>query len=136
MKKEIKKKPKKKRITIASAKDKGRNLQKWVCKKISELLNIEYGYEDEKLIQPRLMGQSGTDVVLHQEALKRFPYSVECKSCEAWSLPSFIRQAKKNTKENTDWLLVLKRKEFKNPVVVIDANRFFQILEDNKNNIY
>jgi len=118
----------KKRITVASAKAKGRNLQKWACKKISELIGIDCGYEDDMLIQPRIMGQSGVDVVLRGEALKKFPFSVECKSCEAWSLPKYIKQAKKNNIKNTDWLLILKRKEFKDPVIVMDANRFFEIL--------
>jgi len=116
------------KIQVSSAKAKGRNLQKWTCEKISELLDIPWGYEDEKLIQPRLMGQSGTDVVLRGDAFLDFPFDVECKSCEAWSVPAFIRQAKKNTKKGRNWLLVLKRKDIQKPVVVVDADVFFEIL--------
>lgn len=121
--------PKKKRIKVASAKAKGRNLQKWVCEKIGKLLNLDWGYEDEKLIQPRIMGQAGVDIVLRGEALEKFPFSVECKSSEIWGVPGYIKQAKDNIKPNTTWLLILKRKEFKDPVVVLDANEFFKLLE-------
>jgi len=122
----------KRRITVASAKAKGRNLQKWVCERIGNLLKFPWGYEDDMLIQPRIMGQRGVDVVLRGEALKKFPFSVECKSCEAWSVPAFIKQAKNNKIKNTNWLLVLKRKDMQKPVVVLDAEAFFKILEKEK----
>jgi hypothetical protein len=123
------KEEKKKQIKISSAKAKGRNLQKWVCDKISKLIKLSYGYEDDKLISPRIMGQGGVDVVLRGEALKKFPYSVECKNQESWSIPAYIRQAKKNKLPNTDWLLILKKKEFQKPVVILEAEKFFEILE-------
>lgn len=120
------------RISVAAAKDKARNLQKWVCEKVSNLIHLPWGYEDDRLIQPRLMGQKGTDIVLRGEALKHFPFSVECKSGEHWSVPATVKQAKKNRLKNTDWLLVLKNKEMKKPIVVLDAELFFDILEGGK----
>jgi hypothetical protein len=116
----------KKRIKTSSAKAKGRNLQKWTCQKISELLGIPWGKDE--LIASREMGQSGTDVRLVEEAQERFPFSVECKYQETWSVPSWIKQAKKNQKEGTDWLLIM-RKNHKEPVVVMDGERFFEILK-------
>ena len=85
----IKRVKKKKRIKISSAKAKGRNLQKWVCGKISKLLNIPWGKDE--LIASREMGQSGTDVRLIGEALEKFPYSVECKWQETWSIPAWVK---------------------------------------------
>ncbi len=117
---------KKKRITVASAKAKGRKLQKLVCEKISNILGIDWGYEDDKLIQPRIMGQKGVDVVLRGEALEQFPFSVECKAQESWSIHSDIEQAKKNVIKNTDWLLIMKRSH-KDPVVIIDIDVFMKI---------
>jgi len=122
----IKRVKKKKRIKISSAKAKGRNLQKWVCEKISELLGIPWGKDE--LIASREMGQSGTDVRLIGEAQKRFPYSVECKSQETWSIPAWIKQAEANRVDGTDWLLVVKRNHIK-PVVVMDAEHFFDLLK-------
>ena len=121
---------KKKPITIASRKQKARWLQNWVCQWISTTLDIAWGYEDGKFIQPRIMGQSGTDVILRDEALNSFPFAIECKNSETWSIPDAIRQVKKNTKKPYQkWLLFMKRKEFKNPIVILDAVLFFEIYD-------
>jgi len=116
----------KKRITTASAKAKGRNLQQYICQKISDLLNIPWG--KDALIASREMGQSGVDVRLIGEALRRFPFSVECKAQETWSVPAWVEQAKGNQIAGTDWLLVMKKNHMK-PIVAMDADRFFELLE-------
>ena len=115
----------KKRISVQSAKAKGRRLQQWAMRKISELTGIPCGKDE--LIASREMGQSGTDVRLIGEAQKLFPWSVECKSQEKWSIPAWIKQAKENQKKETDWLLVVKRNQHE-PIVVIDAEVFFKLL--------
>lgn len=120
----------KRKIKPSSAKAKGRNLQNWVCQKVSDLLGIPWGKDE--LISSREMGQSGTDVRLIGEALRRFPYSVECKNQEAWSIHDWIKQAQANQKDGTDWLLVCKRNRAK-PVVVMDAERFFDLLRGFRN---
>lgn len=120
---------KKKRITVQSAKAKGRKAQQWVMRKISRLTGIPCGKDE--LIASREMGQSGTDIRLIGKAQKAFPWSVECKWQESWSVPAFIRQAKENQKEGTDWLLVMKRNQHEY-IVVLDAEVFFKILEDKK----
>lgn len=119
----------KRRITVRSAKNKGKSLQNKVCEKISELTGIPWGSEDEMLIQSRQMGQKGCDVILRGKALERFPYSIECKSAQKINLWAAIDQAKANQKKDTDWLVVLKRKEIKSPVVCLDINVFFNILK-------
>ena len=117
----------KKRIKISSAKAKGRGLQQWVCKKISELTGYEYGSSgDDKPIESRPMGQMGCDVRMESQVKKLFPYSVECKRCENWSIPAWIKQAKENQAQNTDWLLIIK-KSHEDPIAIIDANLFFEI---------
>lgn len=117
----------KRRIKTASAKAKGRALQQWTCQKISELLGLPWGKDE--LIASREASQAGTDIRLIGEAQKRFPYSVECKSQETWALPAWIKQAQNNQIEGTDWLLVCKRRREK-PVVVMDAERFFDLLKE------
>ncbi len=111
-------------ITISSRKAKSRRLQNWAAEKISKLLGIPWGRDE--LIAPREMGQSGTDVRLIGEALKGFPFSVECKAQETWAIPSWVIQTKSNQKKDTDWLLICKKNN-KKPVVVIDAEVFFKI---------
>jgi len=115
----------KKRITPSSAKAKGRFLQQWACRKISGLLDIPWGKDE--LIASREAAQSGTDVRLIGEAQERFPFSVECKWQETWNLPAWIRQAKDNQKEGTNWLIICKKSR-QDPVVVMDADLFFDIL--------
>ncbi|MCK9281527.1 MAG: hypothetical protein M0P71_12955 [Melioribacteraceae bacterium] len=116
-------------MKTSSAKAKGRNLQKWACEQISKLLFIPWGYEDEKLIQPRLMGQSGTDVVLRMEAKDQFLFDVECKATEKINLYKDIEQAKTNTSPTRNWLLIHKKNR-NVPIVILDANVFFNIMEE------
>lgn len=114
-------------ISIASRKAKGRNLQKYVTRRISEITGIPYG-KDER-IASREMGQSGTDVRLIGKAKKLFPFSIECKYQETWSVPAWIKQAKENWKRGTDWLLFM-RKNRHPEIVCMDAEAFFKIYEE------
>lgn len=114
-------------IKIASRKQKARKLQDWVCEKISKILGIPYGHEDDCLIEGRLMGQPGVDVILRGQAFINIPFSFESKSTEKWDVPGMIRQAKKNQKENTFWAVIMKRKREK-PVAIIDANLLFSMI--------
>ena len=106
---------------------KGQRLQKWMCEKISNLLGIPHGVDEQ--IASRESGQPGTDVRLVGTAKKLFPFSIECKNQETWSIPAWVRQAKTNQADGTDWLLVVK-KNHSNPIIVMDAEVFFNILKD------
>ena len=117
----------KRRITHGSAKARARWLQDWVAERIGNLTGHAWGHDDEHLIEPRPMGQKGVDVILRGVVRRLFPFSVECKNSEQWSVPAAIKQARDNTQEGTDWLLFLKRNGLK-PVVVLDAELFFKIV--------
>jgi len=116
----------KKRIKISSGKAKARRLQNWVAKKISEITGIDCG--KDCMIEGREMGQSGVDVKLYGVAKEKFPFSVECKYQETWSIPAFIKQAKENKEKGTDWLLVLKKNRHEE-IVIMDADAFFDIYD-------
>ena len=109
-----------------SAKNKGARLQKWVAEKISVLLEIPCGKEE--LISSREMGISATDVRLIGKAKKLFRYSIECKNCESWAFPKWIKQAKNNQEKGTDWLLVVKKNHHE-PIAVMDAEVFFKLCD-------
>ena len=111
-------------ISIKSRKAKGRNFQQYIAKKISQLLNIPE--EKDGDIESRPMGQAGTDIILRGKALKLFPFAVENKNQESWSIHGWIKQAKTNQTKNTDWLLFCKRNHDE-PVVVLDVDVFFKI---------
>lgn len=111
-------------ISIASRKAKGRNLQKDVVQRISDLTGIECG--KDQLIESRQMGQSGTDCILIGEAKRLFNFAVECKSCENWTPNSYIQQSKANLEGFDNWLVVMKKSR-KKPVVLMDT-KLFKIL--------
>jgi len=116
----------KKRISVQAAKSKGRNLQKLVAKKISELLNEPFGADED--IASRPMGQSGCDIRLSPRIRKLFPYSIECKCQERFNVVTALKQAMDNKMEGTDWLLVYTKNRF--PVVVsLDIDHFFNLLK-------
>ena len=117
-------KKKKKPISIASRKAKGRGLQKWVAQRISDITGIPCGKDED--IESRPMGQSGVDVILRSKAKILCPWSIECKNCESWSIPAWIQQAKDNWKKGTDWLLFIKKSRHEE-IVIMDAEAFFKI---------
>lgn len=121
-------------ISIKSRKAKARILQNWVAAQIGKLLNIPYGYEDDKEIKPRLMGDNGPDVILSDYAADLFQFrNIECKSAERWNILQDIAQIKKREKgflKASKWLLFLKCKKIKSPIVILDAKAFFKLLEN------
>ena len=110
--------------TTRSRKAKGARLQNWIRDKISEVTGIRAGKDE--LIASRPMGQSGTDIILIGEAAKKFPFSVEAKNQENFSLAKWVEQARANQKEGTDWLLIMGKNRFK-PIVCMDADAFFKL---------
>ena len=126
------KKPKRKhrqKISRRAGKEKGKSLQRWACKQVSQLTGFKWGPPGTDLpIEPRAMGQSGADVRLEPAVQALFPYAVECKAQETWSVPAWIRQTKANCREDLHWLLIAKRNHHP-PVVIVDAEHFFTLLQ-------
>jgi len=119
-----------KKITTASAKAKGRNLQQWVCRKISDLTGIPYEQSDDQCeIHSREMGQAGCDIILRGEARKQFPFSVECKASETLNLKDTVDQARTNSYHGTDWLIVHNKKAVKETLVIMSWETFEKILK-------
>jgi len=114
-------------MKVASAKNKGRLFQQWVAKRISSILDIPYGIDES--IRSREGGQAGTDVVLIGEAKNLFPFCIECKRVEKFSIPAWIKQAKVNA-TGDNWLLFCKKSREK-PIVIMDADAFFDIIKEN-----
>lgn len=113
-------------IKVSSAKSKGRELQKRICQDISDVIGISYDQKDDFcLIHSREMGQSGCDIVLRGEAKRLFPYSIECKNTESLSLYAAIDQAKSNIYDQTEWMVIHKRKG-SDPIVIMDWAGFLK----------
>ena len=118
-------------IKITSRKSKGREFQKFICQKISEYTNIPWGYEDDMEIQPRLMGQSGVDIILRNNAKKLFPFAVEAKNQESLSLWKTIEQSQANLADFKFWIVMYK-KNGRKPIVILDFNDFLDIYFKNR----
>lgn len=122
------------KIKPSSAKNKGRRLQQWVCRRISQITGYPWGTSGEdQPIESRPMGQDGPDVRMESHVLRQFPYSVECKRVERWDVHDWIEQARKNRMSGTDWLIIAKRNR-KDPVVIMDAETFFRLLGQSGDN--
>jgi len=113
-------------MNTKSGKAKGRRLQNWVAEQISVLTGFPWGQDEA--IEPRVMGQSGVDVHLEKRVLEHFPFSVEAKNVERLSFWPSVNQARANELPGTDWLLFIKKNREK-PVVVMDAEQFFQLIK-------
>lgn len=113
-------------IKPRSAKNKGKKLQNLMCDYISRFTGIPWGSGDEFLIRSREMGLSGVDVVLLGEARDVFPFSIECKNTESFSIAAVVRQAAANKKEGDDWLIVHNSSKLEKPVVILDIDAFFK----------
>lgn len=76
-----------------------------------------------------VMGESGVDIKLSQDAKKYFNFNVECKNVERLNLWAAWAQASK--REGAPPLLVVKKNKMQ-PLVVLDMNTFFNLLIDGK----
>ncbi len=119
----------KKRITTASAKAKGRWLQNWVAERIAAIFSLPAWKGDDNAVTPRPMGQAGVDVILRGAIQELFPFSIECKSGESIGWLAAILQAKRNQKKDTHWLVFMKTKKVKEPVVMLDAGVFLNLMQ-------
>jgi hypothetical protein len=110
-------------LKTSSAKQKGRLLQIWVRELLIKKFNLEY---DD--VRSTSMGQSGEDIQFSPLAARRTGVSIECKSRHRIAVYSYYQQAKTNTPQEREPVVVIKQDRSK-PLVVVDAEYFFHILE-------
>lgn len=89
------KKTKKKPISVAARKAKGRRLQKRIAEFISKITGIPV--EKDGDIESRPMGQNGRDVILRGKAKEMFIFhGIECKNREALNIWQALTQAEEH----------------------------------------
>lgn len=115
-------------ITTQSAKAKGRKLQQLVRDKILSLFP-QLTHDD---VRSTSSGASGEDILLSPSARRLFPYSVECKAHKSFAIYKVMEQAASNCPADATPLSVIKADRQK-PLVVIDADAFFKLLEGRNN---
>lgn len=97
-------------MKTASAKAKGRRLQQIVASRIRAAFNLP-----ESDVKSLPMGSQGADVWLSEEALKKFPFAVECKNQESINIwKAFVQAYVHAVKEKERSLC---------PLVVFSRNR-------------
>ena len=101
-------------ISVAARKSKGRNLQKLVVNKLLE----KYKQLEPDDITSRSMGANGEDLLLSPAARKLIPYSFECKNIAAFVGYTYLGQAESNCPKNAIPIAVVKNNH-KKPVVVM-----------------
>lgn len=106
----------------SSAKAKGRNLQNWIRELLIKELNIH-----EEDIKTAVMGESGEDIIMARAAREKFPFSVEAKNQQRLNVYEAYEQACSNCGKNEPLLIMKKNR--KKPLVVMDAEKFIQLIK-------
>ena len=111
-------------IKTSSAKAKGRKHQQWVRDQILAV----YPQLESDDVRSTSMGAGGEDVQLSPAARKLFPYSVECKAHKSFAIYTVMDQAETNCPKNVQPMGIIKA-DRRSPLVVLDAEYFFGIME-------
>lgn len=119
-------------IKRKTAKSKGLGFQFWCAELIARVTGRPWvqGADDSEIFS-RLSGQSGTDIGLRGEAKKLFPFAVECKNTETFSITAVMEQAKANATPEMPALIFHKNKALAEPVVVMEASTFERLARIN-----
>ena len=113
-------------IKPASARRKGLDWQKECCQMIADATGIPFDSADDVCeIRSRESSAPGVDIILSGEAAELFPWKVECKNAKTVSLPEWIRQAMANSKDEDNWLLLVKSEALPcKKIAVMDFGKF------------
>ena len=76
------------------------------------------------------MGASGEDLMLSAKARDIFPYSVECKNQETLNVWKAFEQATANAGVFQPLLIIKKNR--KEPLAVVNANHFVELIDNSK----
>ncbi len=116
---------KKKTISVASRKAKGRRLQKLIAEYISKITGIPV--EKDGDIESRPMGQSGRDVILRGKAKELFCFhGIECKARESLNIWQALSQAE----EHGGKPIVFFKRNRSDTYVALRAEDFFDLYEE------
>ena len=104
----------------SSCKSKGRNYQKQIVRKLSEVLQVDV--EKDGDLESRPMGQSGSDIIIRGVAKTLFPFGVECKNVEKLNIWGALDQAE----EYGEPLLFFTRNRTPS-YVAMKSDKFFEL---------
>ena len=93
-------------MKTSSAKAKGRVLQDFIRDVFRDIFRDVLEKDD---ITSRIMGCSGTDIILSPQASKLIPFSIESKNQEKFSINKSLRQAIDNAEDDRIPLVVFSK---------------------------
>lgn len=111
-------------MTPASAKQKGRTLQKWT----RDLILSMFPTLQPDDVRSTSMGATGEDVQMSPAARAFVPYQIECKNKATSQIHTYYEQAKEHGNHEP---LVIVKKDRDIPLAVVSAEHFFQLLRRN-----
>lgn len=112
----------KKRMSVRSAKAKGRKLQNWVAEQLLSILKKVTSLD----VRSTPMGVNGVDVQMSTAAYSQFPYDIECKNAERMTtLYNYYEQAISHDSGGEPLLIV--KMNHKKPLAVVDAEHFIKV---------
>lgn len=110
-----------------SKKNKGRKFQQLIRDKIKEVFGLS-GND----VRSTSMGAGGEDILLSDKAKGLFPYSIEAKALERFAIYKHYDQAKEHARKNKDTPLLFIKGNYREPLVILNINDFFDILTNSK----
>jgi hypothetical protein len=105
----------------ASAKAKGRTLQKWMRDSILAM----FPKLEADDVRSTSMGAGGEDVQLSPQARYYVPYQIECKNKSTSQIHTFYNQAKEHGNHEP---LVIVKMDRDIPLAIVSAEHFLQLL--------
>jgi len=111
-------------MITSSAKAKGRRLQQRVRDSIIDAFPILTSAD----VASNPMSCPGCDIVLSQSARVLFPYAIECKNCESWTIPAWWTQTTANAKKEGLKPLLVVSKNRQDPLVIMSYDDFIELV--------
>jgi hypothetical protein len=109
-------------MTPASAKQKGRNFQKYVRDKLLET----FPTLEPDDVRSTSMGAGGEDLQLSPAARKLIPYNIECKSKAKSQIHTYYEQAEQHGSHEP---LVVVKMDRRIPLAIVSLDHFISLLK-------
>lgn len=106
-----------------SAKNKGVRFQNWVRDTILKYFPGLTGH-----VKCAVMGEKGADVQLSPEAAEIFPFAIECKNQEKWSVAKYWEQTTQEAERLGLNPLLFMTKNKHPKLAVVEAETFIEII--------
>lgn len=114
----------KKRISVSSAKQKGRSFEDTIIKNLQDYFNLT---DDDIRRAPASV--NGVDIQrMSEDARKKIPFSIECKSQATIKVKEWWKQAEKNTEDESSPALIFRIPNTSTILTIINFVDFMELV--------